>query len=216
MSLDWHPIRSSSTLRADTPEGYWRVRAPKRGEPAAIEFNLADGRSYLEIKAALDAEKPAEGSDAYWRYCSLLGMSNFDHSYADTQEDAVALVEVLRHGDTSGSVDQLLAEAGFHLHNAAGGVCTYRHPTRSGFSLCVSPQAVYVEFQKSGWTHWVNVARLALRGDDLGMESGQEGRPVFWSERVTQSFGILAVRACLAMIDRYIADGRHMRRQSRR
>lgn len=215
-ALDWKPIRGSSTLRADTPEGYWRVRAPERGEPATIDFNLADGRSYFEIKAAFDGETPAEGSDAYWRYCSLLGMSDFDHGYADTQEDAVALIEILRHGDIAGDADQIIAAAGFQLHHTAQGVSTYRHATRTGFSLCVSPQETYLEFQKSGWAHWVNVARFALRGDGLGMDQINEGCPVFWPEHIAQNFRVLTVRACLAMVERYIADRRHMRRPSRR
>lgn len=150
------------------------------------------------------------------RYCSLLGMSDFDHGYADTQEDAIALIEVLRTGDITGDVDRILTEAGFQPHHTANDVCTYRHATRTGFSLCISPKTVYLEFQKSGWTHWVNVARFALRGDDLGKDCGGEGCPVFWPERIMRNFRALAVRACLAMVDRYIADGSHMRRARRR
>ncbi|KAG5182042.1 hypothetical protein JKP88DRAFT_255995 [Tribonema minus] len=214
--LDWQPIREGSTLRATSGEGYWQIRPPKRGEPATIDFNLADGRTYFEIKAAYDAERPTEGSDAYWRYCSLLGMSDFDHGYADTKEDAVALIEVLMQGDASGDADQILAAAGFRLHSTTESTSTYRHATRTGFSLCISPEAIYLEFQKAGWTHWCNLARLALRGDGLGMDSNEQGCPVFWPERITQNFRVLAIRACLLMVDRYIADGRHMRRTNGR
>ncbi|WP_293811340.1 hypothetical protein [uncultured Bosea sp.] len=214
--LDWQPIRGGSTLRAVSLEGSWRIRPPKRGEPATIDFNLADGRNYFEIKAAFDAEKPKEGSYAYWRYCSLLGMSDFDHGYADTQEDAVALIEVLLRGDTAGDADQIIAAAGFYLHHTTKSMSTFRHAIRTGFSLCISPEAIYLEFQKAGWTHWCNLARFAFRGDGLGMDCGDDGCPVFWPERITRNFRVLAVRACLAMVDRYIADGRHMRRASRR
>lgn len=217
-SLDWSPIPGSDTLQATANDGAWRIKAPLMGNPAHVSFNLSDGRDYLEIRAALDAEQPPKGSDAYWRYRSLLEMSSRDHSYAETQEDAVALVDLLLNADVAGSGPELLLLAGFQYQYQVGTgwsgapLNVYRKKVGRGhFAVYRCDNYIHLTFQKDGWLHHENLAQFTLwtRTERNGVEKH------FWPERVMAHFPVLTVRACLFMIDRYIRDGRHLRRKRR-
>lgn len=206
-----------ATLLAETSEGEWRIKPNRHGEPAPIGFNLRDGRDYFTIRAAREAEDPIPGSETHYRYLSLLGLGSDEHGYADTQEDAVALIEALLHGDATGSVEQLLADAGFtfqhHIQRATDSLAVYgRRVGRAFFQITISPTAIHLTFEKAGWTHWENLARFNLRFHT----DNDATVPVFWPQRVMDNFPILTMRACLAMVERYIADGRHTRRAVRR
>lgn len=217
-SLDWQPIPGSSTLQATAQDGIWRIKAPLMGTLAQISFNLSDGRDYLEIRAARDAEQPPEGSDSYWRYRSLLELSADDHSYAETQEDAVALIDLLLSADVAGTGPELLLLAGFQYQYQVGTAWSgaplnvYRKKVGRGhFAVYRCDNYIHLTFQKDGWLHHENLAQFTL----WTTNDRNQVKKHFWTERVMAHFPVLTVRACLLMIDRYVDDGRHQRRKRR-
>ncbi|GHE73500.1 hypothetical protein GCM10019059_36290 [Camelimonas fluminis] len=196
-------------LHAETSMEFWSIKPKLDGEPASITHYLTDGRDFGDIimdKSML--ELAPDSYDAH-RNASLRRLSTGRHGYADTQEDAVALVEVLRSGSVTGDVDAILADAyvkhcyDLKLHGKT--VRKYQRKIgRCYFTFWISDIDVHLTFEKSGWTHWENLARFASASKRL------DGKiiPIFWPDRVQANFRLLTVRACIAMMERYIADGR--------
>ncbi len=217
-SLVWSPILGSDTLQAGAQDGTWRIKAPLMGNPAHISFNLCDDRDYLEIRAARDAEQPPEGSDAYWRYRSLLEMSSDNHSYAETQDDAVALIDLLLSAEAKGTGPELLLLAGFQYQYQVGTAWSgsplniYRKKIGRGyFTIYRCDNYIHLTFQKDGWLHHENLAQFAL----WTTSERNRVQKHFWPDRVMANFPVLTVLACLLMIDRYVHDGRYQRRKRR-
>ncbi len=202
-------------LRAEAPGGSWKINPPMGAEPVRLSYNLADGRDYSEILAAKNAENPEHGTEAYWRYASLLGTDFEHHGYADTQEDAVALIETLLNGSEDGDVSAMLTEAGFRFKHRvetrwAGPLDFFiKRMGHSYFTIIRSDTHIHLTFEKDGWGYCENLATFTLR---FKADAGYD-HTVFWPERVMQNFPVLTLRACLQMVDRYIADGRNKRRK---
>lgn len=217
-TLNWDRLPVSggrAFLNAKGDAGSWKIRPPMSSDPVRLSYFLSDERDYLEIMEAKKAENPAHGTEAYWRYASLLGTDLEHHGYADTQEDAVALIDILLNESTAGDVATLLKDAGFEFEhqvetNWAGPLDFFRKRMGSRyFTIIRSDTHIHLTFEKDGWGYWENLAQFTLR---FKAEEGYD-QTIFWPERVMQNFPVLTLRACLAMVDRYIADGRHKRRK---
>lgn len=217
-TLNWDRLSvggGRAFLTAKCDQGSWKIRPPLSSDPVRFAYFLADGRDYLEILEAKKAENPAHGTEAYWRYASLLGTDLEDHGFADTQDDAVALIDILRNGDIEGDVPTMLADAGFTYRHSfetgwAGKLDTFeKRIGRSYFTIYRSEGHIHLTFEKEGWGYHENLAKFTLR---FKADQGYD-HAVFWPDRVMQNFPVITLRACLAMMDRYIADGRSKRRK---
>ena len=220
--LSWEVYSSRFNLmRADAPGEKWQIGAKRASEPVKISFFLNDGRSLSELIEAERATNIEENSYEYWRYASLLGTDLDNQGYAATAADAQALIEVLRTGDTGSTVEELLAKAGFEFQHAFDrqtiGKRTvktrvfYKTVGRAFFTLFVSTDGIHLTFEKDGRSGSENLAAFWSKGECY------DGKPlpVFWPERLGENFDVLALRACLTMVERYMADGRHLARKAR-
>lgn len=195
-------------LQAETNLEAWSIAPAMMGNPARIAHFLTDGRKFVDIIMHRSFEDLKVGSHEFYRHASLRRSNLDNHGYADTQADAVALTEILRSGDTTGNVAELLSRAGFVREPNNG----YRPGTsahtrkigRNYFTMYVSESHVHLIFERSGWTHWENLARF----NQTSTDGKNEPVPVFWPQRVADNFQVLAVQACVSMVERYIADGR--------
>ncbi len=79
----------------------------------------------------------------------------------------------------------------------------------SYFTIIRSDTHIHLTFEKDGWGFCENLASFTLR---FKADAGYD-HTVFWPERVMQDFPVLTLRACLQMVDRYIANGRNKRRK---
>jgi hypothetical protein len=214
--LSWKVYSTTYNLmRAEAPGEKWKIGAKRGSEPVKFAFFLNDGRSLIEIMQDEKAANAEEGSLEYWRHGSLCEFNGDVHGYVDTAEDAIALIEILRTGNPDGGVEALLIEAGFAFQHAfentsAGGQTRVYHKSvgKAFFSLFVSTDGIHLTFEKNGWGYCNNLVAFWSQAEC------HDGKPlpVFWPERVEQNFVVLTLKACLAMVERYIADGRHRRR----
>lgn len=174
----------------------WTKETHRNSDSVSYEAKTSDGRWLVLPSRA--------GAEAHFVF------NGFSIGYADTQSDAIALIEILHDGAADNTVSAALAEAGFK--NSGSAQSFTKTVGGQSFDLHVSPGEVLLTFAKKNWDHWENLAYFEFNDGAVDIPNSPPSMPA----RLASNFETLAVRACIAMVDRYIADGRNKRRYKTR
>jgi hypothetical protein len=200
---EWGPIRSKacavhhrsanmSKVTAPDASLTWTEEGHRNSDSVSYEAKTNEGRWLVLPSRA--------GAEAHFVF------NGFSIGYADTQGDAAALIDILQTGAADGNLLDILAEAGFK--NSSDARSFKKTVAGQSFDLHVSPGEILLTFAKKNWDHWENLAYFEINDSAAEIPNSPPSMPA----RLASNFEMLSDRACIAMADRYIADGRNKRR----
>lgn len=221
-ALDWDRVRlpnGKSKLICITTDGEWSILPIDYSNDEAtwcvwhLCFRPAykKPREYILFDWLADSENPAP--DEYWKIQSLLGYEIPRHAEFWSEEAAVLATNTMAFGDATGSVEDILAEAGFvrdgepypdsygghsieeqaYAKRVAGGVFKISLGNWANLTFDIDGRAENDEVWEIG---------------DVCRNDGSEGDfPIYWPQAIEDNFQVLALRSVLAVMDRYVESG---------
>lgn len=222
-ALDWDRVRlpgGKTKLIRITDEGEWSIlpisyaEGDEEWQSWHLGFRPAHSRPRHDILREFETHRPKVFDRAYWYTQAEIGYDVARHGEFWYEQSAIAAVNSLVFAETSGTVEEILEDAGFtqhgetHFDNYRGQIVPERN-----YQKAVEGGKFVLDVGTSTFLRFYCGEKLTIDDEwEIAYISRNEGDvfpfPIFWPPRIEENFSILALRAMLNVMNSYVSSGR--------